>query len=312
MDDPAFVENVHVEAAQNIRRIRHRACLALWCGNNEMEWGWESWGWAKQDWEDELGPYIEKIPALAALNRQVKNRRLLPDWRQLRDAYDKFFHRTLPGWVATDDPDHAYWPSSPSSETPFQLRSMHIDGPWFKDEHGRTLILRGANLGGSTKVPYRPDGATYIREGFFDHRDVSFVGRPFPLDEADEHFARLRAWGMTFLRFLITWEAIEHAGPGQYDEEYLDYVYRVIKKAGEYGIDVFIDPHQDVWSRFTGGDGAPGWTLEAVGMDITRMSETGAAIVHAHPRRSVPAHDLADELRQARRGDHVHALLCGE
>ena len=157
---------------------------------------------------------------------------------------------------------------------------MHIDGPWFKDEHGRTLILRGANLGGSTKVPYRPDGATYIREGFFDHRAVSFVGRPFPLDEADEHFARLRAWGMTFLRFLITWEAIEHAGPGQYDEEYLDYVYRVIEKAGEYGIDVFIDPHQDVWSRFTGGDGAPGWTLEAVGMDITRMSETGAAIVH--------------------------------
>ncbi len=110
---------------------------------------------------------------------------------------------------------------------------------------------------------------------------MSFVGRPFPLDEADEHFARLRAWGMTFLRFLITWEAIEHAGPGQYDEEYLDYVYHVIKKAGEYGIDVFIDPHQDVWSRFTGGDGAPGWTLEAVGMDITRMSETGAAIVHA-------------------------------
>ena len=107
---------------------------------------------------------------------------------------------------------------------------MHIDGPWFKDEHGRTLILRGANLGGSTKVPYRPDGATYIREGFFDHRAVSFVGRPFPLDEADEHFARLRAWGMTFLRFLITWEAIEHAGPGQYDEEYLDYVYRVIKR----------------------------------------------------------------------------------
>jgi len=102
---------------------------------------------------------------------------------------------------------------------------MHIDGPWFKDEHGRTLILRGANLGGSTKVPCRPNGATYIREGFFDHRDVSFVGRPFPLDKADEHFARLRAWGMTFLRFLITWEAIEHAGPGQYDEEYLDYVY---------------------------------------------------------------------------------------
>jgi len=158
---------------------------------------------------------------------------------------------------------------------------MHIDGIWFKDDQGRTLILRGANLGGSTKVPYTPDGATYRREGFFDHRDVSFVGRPFPLEEADEHLSRLRQWGMTFLRFLITWEAVEHAGPGEYDEDYLDYLYALIKKAGDYGIDIFIDPHQDVWSRWTGGDGAPGWTLEAIGMDLTKLSETGAAIVHA-------------------------------
>jgi len=158
---------------------------------------------------------------------------------------------------------------------------MHVDGAWFKDEHGRTLILRGVNLGGSTKVPFRPDGATYVREGFYDHRDVSFVGRPFPLDEADEHFGRLRAWGLTFLRFLITWEAIEHAGPGIYDEEYLDYLVAVVRKAGEHGLYLVIDPHQDVWSRMSGGDGAPGWTFEAVGMDVTRFSETGAAIVHA-------------------------------
>ena len=142
-------------------------------------------------------------------------------------------------------------------------------------------MLRGVNLGGSTKVPFRPDGATHIREGFFDHRNVSFVGRPFPLEEADEHFSRLRAWGFTFLRFLVTWEAIEHAGPGIYDEAYLDYVYQMARKAGEYGIDLFIDPHQDVWSRFSGGDGAPGWTFEVVGLDVTRFAETGAAIVHA-------------------------------
>jgi len=153
-------------------------------------------------------------------------------------------------------------------------------GTWFKDEHGRTLLLRGINLGGSSKVPF-PNGATHIRQFFFDDRNVSFVGRPFPLAEADEHFARLRDWGFTFLRFLITWEAIEHAGPGIYDQAYLDYLYQVVKKAGDYGLLLFIDPHQDVWSRFSGGDGAPGWTFDVAGMDMTRFAETGAAIVHA-------------------------------
>jgi hypothetical protein len=33
--------------------------------------------------------------------------------------------------------------------------------------------------------------------------------------------------------------------PGIYDEAYLDYVYQVVKKAGEYGLLLFIDPHQD-------------------------------------------------------------------
>ncbi|HVU13663.1 MAG TPA: hypothetical protein VHD90_20425, partial [Phototrophicaceae bacterium] len=34
------------------------------------------------------------------------------------------------------------------------------------------------------------------------------------------------------------------------------------------------------WSRWTGGDGAPGWTLEAVGIDLTKIHEVGAAITH--------------------------------
>ena len=159
-------------------------------------------------------------------------------------------------------------------------KTIHIDGSHFKDEQGRTRILRGVNLGGSSKVPLKPNGATHMCDGFFEHLTVSFVGRPFPLEEADEHFARLREWGLTCLRFLVTWEAIEHAGPGIYDQAYLDYVCTIIKKAHMYGMQVLIDPHQDVWSRFSGGDGAPGWTFEAVGMDITKFQEAGAALIH--------------------------------
>jgi hypothetical protein len=115
---------------------------------------------------------------------------------------------------------------------------------------------------------------SHRRDGFFDHRNVSFVGRPFPLEEADLHFTRLLEWGFTFIRFCVTWEALEHAGPGIYDHEYIAYVIAILKKALRFGIKVFIDPHQDVWSRFSGGSGAPGWTLEAVGFDLANLTES--------------------------------------
>ena len=157
---------------------------------------------------------------------------------------------------------------------------ISVDHGWFVDEHGRRCLLRGVNLGGSSKVPRTPDGATYRRDSLLHPRDVSFVGRPFPLEEADEHFGRLRSWGFSVLRFLVTWEAVEHTGPGIYDEAYLDYLVAVVRKAGEHGFDLFIDPHQDVWSRFSGGDGAPCWTLEAVGFNVARFADTGAAVTH--------------------------------
>jgi beta-mannosidase len=90
LDDPAFLENVRAEVVENVRRLRHRASLALWCGNNEMEWGWVDWNWKR------------------------------PELQELKAAYDRFFHHTLPDWVRAEDPDRSYWPSSPSSNTPFQ------------------------------------------------------------------------------------------------------------------------------------------------------------------------------------------------
>ena len=89
LNDHAFLENVREEVVQNIRRLRHRASLALWCGNNEMEWGWVDWNWDR------------------------------PELQDLKASYDRFFHQTLPGWCQAEDPDHSHWPSSPSSGTPF-------------------------------------------------------------------------------------------------------------------------------------------------------------------------------------------------
>ncbi len=158
------------------------------------------------------------------------------------------------------------------------LPPLTISGAWFVDGKGRRVRLRGVNLGGDCKVPY-PDGGTDQPTDFSGHQAVSFIGRPFPLEEADEHFSRLAAWGFNCVRLLTTWEAVEHAGPGIYDAAYLDYFAQVCAKASAHGLYVFVDFHQDAWSRMSGGDGAPGWTFDAVGLDFTKFHAAGAAHV---------------------------------
>lgn len=170
------------------------------------------------------------------------------------------------------------WPTAPVAPLRDEIKAKN--GSWFKDELGRRMLLRGVNFQGSCKLPYTPEDereTNLANTEFLDYKNVSFVGRPFPLDEADFHLGRLRCMGFTFLRFLITWEAVEHDGPGKYDDEYLDYLKNMLNKCETHGISVFVDFHQDVWSRWTGGDGAPAWTLEKVGFALDKLDASAAA-----------------------------------
>jgi beta-mannosidase len=143
LDRADFVDDVHQEIAENVRRLRHRASLALWCGNNEMEWGWESWGWAEPDLTPEqlamINDMADRDPRIRMLIDMATKSQPLADWRVLRDAYLQFFHTTLPGWIATLDPDRAYWPSSPSSDTPFHdvNGQRQGDAHYWEVWHGR-------------------------------------------------------------------------------------------------------------------------------------------------------------------------------
>lgn len=161
----------------------------------------------------------------------------------------------------------------------------------FVDRMGRKIVLKGINLDGALKLPVTPDLPTYVGDSsdpknfFFDGENVLFVGRPFPLEEAEFHFKRIKSWGYNTIRFLITWEALEHKGPGKYDDDYIDYtikILRIINKVG--GLYVFLETHQDVWSRFSGGSGAPMWTFYAAGLQPRRFAPTEAAILHNEAR----------------------------
>lgn len=160
------------------------------------------------------------------------------------------------------------------------LGAVRVDQSFLRDEYGRYVYLSGANVSGSTKFPASTD-------------PVSYVGKPFDLEEADHHFTILRSLGFNVLRLLVIWEGVQPDEPDTYDEEYVDYVAEIARKAGEHGLYVFLDMHQDFFSRHlfslyddlgdtmdlydareialaerfgfnnrVGGDGAPEWAVQ--------------------------------------------------
>jgi len=46
--DSAFFHNASREAEEQVLRLKKHPCIALWCGNNEIDEGWKNWGWQKQ------------------------------------------------------------------------------------------------------------------------------------------------------------------------------------------------------------------------------------------------------------------------
>lgn len=80
-----FEDNIVNETIDNVKRIRHHASLALWCGNNEMEWGWRDWA------------------------------RLHGPQQRYKADYTKIFEYILPKTVKKHDDQTFYWLSSPSS-----------------------------------------------------------------------------------------------------------------------------------------------------------------------------------------------------
>lgn len=81
-NDKEFMATVKAEAEDNVRRIRHHASLALWCGNNELE-------------QQGVGAGDPK--------------------RMTWEEYGSLFDKLLADTVSELSPTTDYWPSSPHS-----------------------------------------------------------------------------------------------------------------------------------------------------------------------------------------------------
>ena len=89
-NDTSFLQNVQQEATYQVQRLQHHPCIALWCGNNEIDEGWHNWGWQQQ----------------YNINST--------DSTKLWKNYDTIFNKILPTIVHALTPNTNYWPSSPN------------------------------------------------------------------------------------------------------------------------------------------------------------------------------------------------------
>ncbi len=79
-DTGEYADMARVEATAAVKRLRHHACLALWCGNNENQTMYDG------NWTGTRPP---------------------------RFLGDKLYQEVLPEVVAAENPETPYWPGSP-------------------------------------------------------------------------------------------------------------------------------------------------------------------------------------------------------
>lgn len=105
LDEPEFVQNVETEIREQIQRLRHHACLTVWCGNNELE-----------------------MCGFVAPNAD--------DGHMGLADYTNFFSGKIPSLLEELAPGQSYWPGSPFKEAGTSYNpDVWIESPDRGDAH---------------------------------------------------------------------------------------------------------------------------------------------------------------------------------
>ncbi len=181
--DDEFLDEVTREIVDNGRRLQHRACLALWCGDNEMI-GALTW-------------YKESL--------QDRDRYLV--------AYDRL-NRTIETALKSVDPEVNWWPSSPSPG-PLSFGDawhddssgdMHFWSVWHEGrdfEHYRDVQPRFCSEFGFQSYPSMP-----VIKRFADPKDFNIAA---PVMESHQKNtggnARIAETMFRYFRFPVDFES---------------------------------------------------------------------------------------------------------
>jgi hypothetical protein len=170
--------------------------------------------------------------------------------------------------------------------------------PYLVDDGGRRVILRGVAAvglqdvaypgaaGGPALFPVDPsayDGKCPAAQARIPQPPLCEVEAAKPAydqstaPDSGDDFAEMRALGFDMVRLVLNWSQLEPTA-GHYSSVYLDRVAQVVGWAGQQGISVVLDMHQDQYSRYIlpgssttvagfscrssgGSDGAPKWAV---------------------------------------------------
>lgn len=179
-------EEVAEEVIYNVKRLRHHSCIALWCGNNEMEEAWSYWSWPKK--------YSPKHKA----------------------DYIRLFEYVVPHVLKKYDPNRFYWSSSPSSGGSFvdphdeNVGDRHYWSVWhgmepfedYKNYHFRFLSEFGFQSFPCVKtietfaLPEDMNIFSYVMEkhqknGSANERILTYISRNYKYPYSFEHLVYL-------------------------------------------------------------------------------------------------------------------------
>ena len=173
-----FRQNITKEIIENIKRLRSHPCIAIWCGNNEIEVAWKNWGWQEQ-----YG-YTESDS--------------VEIWNNYLSIYQDLLHEM----VKEFHPGAAYTSTSPLSNwgtaENFNHGSMHYWGVWhgrepfenFKTNVGRFMVEYGFQSypDRSTLATVMADSSLSLDSPMMALRQKSYIGNGLISEHINQYF----------------------------------------------------------------------------------------------------------------------------
>lgn len=92
--DVEFRENTRQEAIEQVKRLRDHPSIVMWCGNNEVQTGWQNWG--------------DRVKFKQSIDPEERSR--------IERGMTTLFGGVFREVVALYDPDVPYWATSPGTD----------------------------------------------------------------------------------------------------------------------------------------------------------------------------------------------------